>query len=73
MESGLPSPAFLLEVTFASYEMSHYLSVQKDYPLLLINSELSDQNGMPSWPVRPICSRRQVQDDLVTLDAACVH
>ena len=37
-----------LEVTFASYEMSHYLSVQKDYPLLLINSELSDQNGMPS-------------------------
>ena len=25
-----------------------YLSVQKDYPLLLINSELSDQNGMPS-------------------------
>ena len=34
--------------TFASYEMSHYLSVQKDYPLLLINSELSDQNGMPS-------------------------
>ena len=37
-----------LEVTFASYEMSHYLSVQKDYPLLLINSELSDQNGLPS-------------------------
>ena len=36
-----------LEVTFASYEMSHYLSVQKDYPLLLINSELSDQNGIP--------------------------
>ncbi len=36
-----------LEVTFASYEMSHYLSVQRDYPLLLIGSELSDQNGMP--------------------------
>ena len=26
-----------LEVTFASYEMSHYLSVQKDYPLLLLS------------------------------------
>lgn len=37
-----------LEVTFASYEMSHYLSVPKEYPLLLINSELSDQNGLPS-------------------------
>ena len=36
-----------LEVTFASYEMSRYLSVQRDYPLLLIDSELSDQNGVP--------------------------
>lgn len=36
-----------LELTFASYEISHYLSVQKEYPLLLINSELSDQDGQP--------------------------
>lgn len=36
-----------LEVTFASYEMSRYLSVPKDYPLLLIDSQLSDQNGLP--------------------------
>ena len=36
-----------LELTFASYEISHYLSVQKDYPLILISSEMSDQNGKP--------------------------
>ena len=60
-----------LEVTFASYEMSHYLSVQKDYPLLLINSELSDQNGMPSCR----CVQYVVGDKfkMITLDAACVH
>ena len=36
-----------LELTFATYEISHYLSVQKDYPLILISSEMSDQNGKP--------------------------
>lgn len=43
-----------LEVTFASYEMSHYLSDAKDYPLLLINSEISRPKRYPRLPV--LCS-----------------
>lgn len=36
-----------IEVIYASYEISKYLSIEKGYPLLLVNSELSDQDGIP--------------------------
>lgn len=38
-----------LELTFADYEMSHYLSIPVKSPLLLISSVIRDQGGEPAF------------------------
>ncbi|WP_413301017.1 GntR family transcriptional regulator [Bacillus sp. 1P10SD] len=42
------NPRKIIELVYATYEMSRYLNISMGHPLLSISSVSSDQNGVPS-------------------------